>query len=148
MSYNFSFNLDTITNAAQNVIETYADKKIFALHGNMGVGKTTFIKTICKILGVTETVNSPTYGIIAEYKGFYNSQEIQIAHMDWYRLKNTNEAFDAGVLEYLQNNSIYCFIEWPSIASEILPINTLHLQIDIISETERIVSEYSPIALP
>jgi tRNA threonylcarbamoyladenosine biosynthesis protein TsaE len=135
MSYIFT--LATIGEAARKIIAAYNTQKIFALHGSMGAGKTTLINAICKALGVTEHTSSPTYGIIAEYNGVYNNLPVKICHMDWYRLRGAAEAIDAGVVEYLHNPSYYCFVEWPSIAPSLLPANTLHLEIKILSEQDR-----------
>ena len=106
--------------------------KIIALYGEMGAGKTTLITTLCKIADVRDTVNSPTFSIINEYKSKYGT----IFHMDWYRLKDENEAREAGVEEAIYSNCI-CFVEWPERALQLLPNNTLNIYLSAISEDKR-----------
>ena len=106
--------------------------KIIALYGEMGAGKTTLITTLCKIADVRDTVNSPTFSIINEYKSKYGT----IFHMDWYRLKDENEARQAGVEEAIYSNCI-CFVEWPERALQLLPNNTLNIYLSAISEDKR-----------
>lgn len=100
--------------AAKNLLEFYPDTKIFLLNGNLGAGKTTFVKYICQHLGCDDDVRSPTYSLINEYR---SKQEI-LYHMDLYRLESVEEAIDIGIEDYL-NAGKYCFIEWPDI---ILPL--------------------------
>ncbi|MBN4066136.1 tRNA (adenosine(37)-N6)-threonylcarbamoyltransferase complex ATPase subunit type 1 TsaE, partial [Candidatus Amoebophilus asiaticus] len=92
-------------------------------YGELGVGKTTFIKAICSKLGVTDLVNSPTFAIVNEYQG-----EEPIYHLDFYRIKNENEVYDIGFEEYLKNG-YYCFIEWPSRINNLLPENAVRVYI-------------------
>jgi tRNA threonylcarbamoyladenosine biosynthesis protein TsaE len=141
----YTFTLNNIDALATTVLKQFPQQKIFALHGSMGAGKTTFINALCKHLGVTENTSSPTYGIIAEYKGMLDGAHISICHMDWYRLRDSAEAFDAGVMDYLQNNMFYCFIEWPSIAYSLLPSHTMHLHLQVQSETTRVLEIKEPI---
>ncbi len=138
MSY--TFNLNDIHIIAAEILAAYPTQKVFALHGQMGAGKTTLVNAFCKALGVTESTSSPSYAIIAEYKGLINNQVISICHMDWYRLRDSAAAFDAGVMDYLQNPNYYCFIEWPTIAESLLPADALHLTINILKETQRSVT--------
>ncbi len=134
------YTLDKLPLVATNILEKYPDVKLFALHGDMGAGKTTLVNAFCKVLGVSEKTSSPTYGIASEYIGNYKTQPINICHMDWYRLRNAQEVIDSGMLEYLHAPDYYCFIEWPEIAPEILPEHTLHLQINTFSASERKIS--------
>jgi ATPase, YjeE family len=92
-------------------------KKQFALYGNMGVGKTTFVKEICHQLGVKQVVTSPTFALINEY----NTSDNQLVyHFDFYRINKVEELFDFGYEDYLYSSN-YCFIEWPEKAEGILP---------------------------
>ena len=93
-----------------------AGHRVFQLHGQMGSGKTTFVKAICKMLGVTETVNSPTFSIVHEYEGRDGQL---IYHFDLYRVKNENELFDIGFEQYTGGDA-WCFIEWPEKAAGLL----------------------------
>jgi tRNA threonylcarbamoyladenosine biosynthesis protein TsaE len=95
----------------------------------MGAGKTTFIHELCDLLGVEDTVSSPTFAIINEYHFLHGGIDKIIYHMDWYRIRNTAEAITAGVEDALSQKNAYCFIEWPEKARELLP--KPHLWIDI-----------------
>jgi tRNA threonylcarbamoyladenosine biosynthesis protein TsaE len=100
-------------------------KKQFALYGNMGVGKTTFIKELCRQLGVIQVVTSPTFALINEY---HTSDHQIVYHFDLYRINKTEELFDLGYEDYLYSSN-YCFIEWPEKAENMLPdhIQTVYL---------------------
>jgi tRNA threonylcarbamoyladenosine biosynthesis protein TsaE len=93
----------------------------------MGAGKTTFIKAICKYFGVEDIVSSPTFAIINEY---LTSDQEQIFHFDFYRLKNAGELFDIGYEDYFYSNS-YCLIEWPEKIEEFLPEETIRVDITV-----------------
>ncbi|MBX9734545.1 MAG: tRNA (adenosine(37)-N6)-threonylcarbamoyltransferase complex ATPase subunit type 1 TsaE [Chitinophagaceae bacterium] len=108
-------------------------KKIWAFDAPMGAGKTTFIHALCGYLGVEATVSSPTYAIVNEYAA---NKIPLIYHMDWYRLKDEQEALDAGIEDIL-NSGNHCFIEWPERASQLLPESTLYLGIEILDEQTR-----------
>jgi len=92
-------------------------KQIVAFFGNMGVGKTTLIKAICKNLGVTDPVNSPTFSIINEYNTI---DAEKIYHFDFYRINKSREAMEIGLEEYLYSNSL-CLMEWPEKIIDLLP---------------------------
>jgi tRNA threonylcarbamoyladenosine biosynthesis protein TsaE len=97
--------------ACKKLIEFAGRSKVIAFNGEMGAGKTTFIKELCKTLGSQDDFGSPTYSIVNEYK----LPKGKIFHFDLYRLKNEEELFDLGFEEYLQSGN-YCFIEWPELA--------------------------------
>ncbi len=99
---------------------------IFAFYGEMGVGKTTFIKEIYTVLGVIDEVTSPTFALINEYKTQNNTQ---LYHFDLYRIHSIEEALQIGVEDYLESGCI-CMIEWPEIIEPLLPEHTcrVHLQ--------------------
>ena len=108
--------------------------KIIAFYGEMSVGKTTFIKSLCTHLGVDSSeVCSPTYAIVNEYEA-KSSQKIY--HFDFYRIKDENEAFDMGYEEYFYSEA-YCFIEWPEKIANLLPEKLLTIRIECV-ENERI----------
>jgi len=119
------FTLNEIEDAAKTFLANTAPCKVIALHGEMGAGKTTFVHAICNVLGVKDTVGSPTFSIINQYQT--NSAEI-IYHIDLYRLKDEEEAIQAGVEDCLYSGN-YCFVEWPDRAPAIFPDNTLHISI-------------------
>lgn len=118
---------------SEELLSHCKNDKIFLFYGELGSGKTTFIKSICKLLGVKNLVTSPTFSIVNEYK---NNNET-IYHLDFYRLKNINEAYDIGLEEYFSNGS-YCFVEWPSTIEKILPVNAVKIFIENI-EGKRIL---------
>ena len=99
--------------------------KILLFHGDMGVGKTTLIKEICKILGTEDLINSPTFSIVNEY--ITNTNEI-IYHFDFYRIKNEEEALNLGIEDYFYSNA-WCLIEWPSVIQNLVPLknSTIHI---------------------
>ncbi|HRN47482.1 MAG TPA: tRNA (adenosine(37)-N6)-threonylcarbamoyltransferase complex ATPase subunit type 1 TsaE [Niabella sp.] len=110
--------------------------KILALHGEMGSGKTTLVHTICDYLGVKDTVGSPTFSIINEYSFQAEGKEQPIFHIDLYRLKDEEEAVRTGVEDTLYSGS-YCFVEWPEVAPEIFPDDTLHVFISLAGNEKR-----------
>jgi tRNA threonylcarbamoyladenosine biosynthesis protein TsaE len=110
--------------------------KVFAFYGELGAGKTTLIRAICKQLGVEEEISSPTYNIVNEYI----AGEQKVFHFDLYRVKDAEELFDIGFEEYLSSGNI-CLIEWPEIAENLLPhgkINTIRISREEWSEARRI----------
>ncbi|HET6245776.1 MAG: tRNA (adenosine(37)-N6)-threonylcarbamoyltransferase complex ATPase subunit type 1 TsaE [Bacteroidetes bacterium] len=109
--------LQELTIAADLLLDFKEDNKIFAFFGAMGSGKTSFIKAICRKLGVESNVTSPTFSIVNEYLGSGNSV---IYHFDFYRIKNELEAFDIGFEDYIYSGNL-CFIEWPEKIAGLLP---------------------------
>ena len=116
--------------AANHLLQEAEDYRIWCFHGDLGAGKTTCIQALCHTLGVAETVTSPTFGLMHAY---HASQGKTIYHFDFYRLKNKEEAVDIGCEEYF-NSGAYCFIEWPAVASSLLP--NLHLDLFLSMEKE------------
>jgi tRNA threonylcarbamoyladenosine biosynthesis protein TsaE len=129
-----NYQLKDINNAANQFWNAVKDKKVFAFHGNMGAGKTTFILALCEMKGVKEVMSSPTFSIINEYFFTSNSGTGKIYHIDLYRLKDEEEAIRAGVEDCFYSDHI-CFIEWPEKAPGILPAATLHVFIEL-SDTQ------------
>jgi tRNA threonylcarbamoyladenosine biosynthesis protein TsaE len=113
-----------VTNAAEDFMAKMKDRKVFAFHGKMGAGKTTLIKAICRELGVEDTVNSPTFSIINEYRR--NTGGTPIYHFDFYRINHPDEVEDLGLEEYFFSGAL-CLIEWPEIIDRWLPDNTAHV---------------------
>ena len=109
--------INDLPKIAKSIINKFKNERIFALYGEMGSGKTTFIKEICKYLGVKDTITSPTFALINEYTG--NNEE-KIYHFDFYRIESQEEAFDFGYEEYFFDDK-YCFIEWPELIESLLP---------------------------
>lgn len=125
--------LDTITDAAIEFVKQMGDNTVFAFHGEMGAGKTTFIKAICEKLGVTDVINSPTFAIINEYRS--DSGEL-IYHFDFYRINKEEEAFDFGYEDYFFSGSL-CFIEWPERIESLLPHDTIHVTVKEVEGGQR-----------
>jgi tRNA threonylcarbamoyladenosine biosynthesis protein TsaE len=120
-----NFSLGDIDTAAAQLLKAAAGKTVFAFHGEMGAGKTTFIHALCGVMGVKGAVSSPTFSIINQY---ISAAGDTIYHMDLYRLKDANEAVNAGVEDCLYSQSI-CLVEWPEKAPGIFPDDTLHITI-------------------
>jgi tRNA threonylcarbamoyladenosine biosynthesis protein TsaE len=112
--------LDGLNKAAKSVLKALGSNRIVCLYGSMGAGKTTFIQSLCKELGVTDNVVSPTFAIVNEYN---SASGTPIYHFDFYRIKRIEEVFDFGYEEYFYTSKGYCFIEWPELIEEILPDN-------------------------
>ena len=110
------FSLDEINEVAQNIL-SQNPKKVILFNGNMGVGKTTLIKSLAKNLGVNDATSSPTFSLVNEYQ-IANNQYIY--HFDVYRLKNETEALDMGIDEYLYSGN-WCFIEWAENIPNLIP---------------------------
>ena len=108
--------LDSLPNAAQQIIATAQDYKLWAFYGEMGAGKTTLIKAICKELGVSEAISSPTFSLVNEYKGADNNI---IYHFDFYRIKSLEEVYDIGYEDYFYSGNL-CLIEWPEKVEELI----------------------------
>ena len=115
-----------INQAAKQFVEFMGEDKVFAFYGSMGAGKTTIIKAICKELGVKESVTSPTFAIINEYK---DGEGNSIYHFDFYRINKLEEAFDFGYEDYFYSGNL-CFIEWPEIVESLLPTNCVKVTIE------------------
>jgi tRNA threonylcarbamoyladenosine biosynthesis protein TsaE len=127
------FTLDGIRAAAEQLLELAAGKKVLAFEGDMGAGKTTFIHALCEVMGVKDVVSSPTYAVINQYL----TQSAQtIYHIDLYRLRDEEEAVNAGVEDCLYSGH-HCFVEWPQRATGIFPGDTLYVSLAVIDDTTR-----------
>jgi tRNA threonylcarbamoyladenosine biosynthesis protein TsaE len=129
------FTLKEISGSANSFWKHVGDSRVFAFHGDMGAGKTTFIHALCDALGVKDIVGSPTFSIINEY-GFTNSKTGKIYHIDLYRLKDEEEAIQAGVEDCLYSDQI-CFVEWPDRAPGIFPEDTVHVYMEVPDSVQR-----------
>ncbi|MGL4993382.1 MAG: tRNA (adenosine(37)-N6)-threonylcarbamoyltransferase complex ATPase subunit type 1 TsaE [Bacteroidales bacterium] len=110
--------LETIHETAREFINMMQEASVFAFYGDMGAGKTTFIKAICEVLGVEDVINSPTFAIVNEYRSATNGELIY--HFDFYRINKIEEAYDFGYEDYFFSGSL-CLIEWPEKVDELLP---------------------------
>ncbi|MBK7308409.1 MAG: tRNA (adenosine(37)-N6)-threonylcarbamoyltransferase complex ATPase subunit type 1 TsaE [Chitinophagaceae bacterium] len=128
-----NFSLNEIEAAAEKLLTEAGNYKVFAFHGDMGAGKTTFIHALCEAMNITDVVTSPTFSIINQYK----TREGQaVYHMDLYRIKDENEAINAGVEDCLFSGH-RCLVEWPEKAPGVFPDETLHIYITSIDDKTR-----------
>jgi tRNA threonylcarbamoyladenosine biosynthesis protein TsaE len=125
--------IEEIHDTAKKFVKKIGDKKIFAFNGKMGAGKTTFIKAICEVMGVKETINSPTFSIVNEYEAADGSI---IYHFDCYRINKIQEALDLGAEEYLYSGNL-CFIEWSENIAPLLPDTLVNVDIHEIENKKR-----------
>jgi len=125
-----NYNLEELKQASDYVLKNI-NSKILLVCGEVGSGKTTLIKEICKQLKVEDTVTSPTYTLINEY----NANDGLVIHMDLYRIKNNEDINDLGLFEYFDNKFI--IIEWPEKIMNDLDCNHSVLKIDLTNVNER-----------
>lgn len=116
--------LDGIAGAAREFVAQIGNHRVFAFYGTMGAGKTTFIKAVCEQLGVKDAVTSPTFAIVNEYESDMGA----IYHFDFYRIKNLREVMDLGFEDYAYSGNL-CLMEWPELIEELLPENTVNVNI-------------------
>lgn len=128
------FTLDDLDAVAKKLLKASENTKVWSFHGEMGAGKTTLIKAVCRELGVHSVMTSPTFSIVNEYQG--NEGNDIIYHFDCYRLKNEEEAYDIGAEEYLDSGRL-CLIEWPERIASLLPAERFEIKIEIESPVER-----------
>ncbi|MDR0422947.1 MAG: tRNA (adenosine(37)-N6)-threonylcarbamoyltransferase complex ATPase subunit type 1 TsaE [Proteiniphilum sp.] len=128
-------NLEALQTAAGEFVRRTGGRGVFAFYGEMGAGKTTFIRAVCRELGVTESVTSPTFAIVNEYG---TDDGATVYHFDFYRVRGTEELFDLGCEEYFCSGHP-CFIEWPGVAEPVLPEETVRLRIRETEEGGRIM---------
>lgn len=132
------YDLKELGSAAEKVLAYAGNRKIWCFAGELGAGKTTFIKAICQYLKVQESVTSPTYSLVNEYTFITpdESSEQYLYHLDLYRLKQIEEALDIGIEEYLYGEN-YCFIEWAEIIEPILPEDAMKISLTIVEDSVR-----------
>lgn len=130
----FIFSLDEIENIARELI-AQKPNKVILFHGEMGAGKTTFIKQLAKELGVTEATSSPTFSLVNEYQTTDNQV---VYHFDFYRLKTESEALDMGVEEYLYSGN-WCFIEWAEQIPNLIPETHSIITIQELADGKRLL---------
>ena len=130
------YTLHQIKQTAAQFWKVAGNATVFAFHGAMGAGKTTLIHALCDVKGVKDVVGSPTFSIINEYVYIQDDVAKKIYHIDLYRLKDEEEAFQAGIEDCLYSGHI-CLVEWPEKAASILPENIVHICIDAIDPLTR-----------
>ena len=124
---------DELPDVAQAVIRSLGRRTVVAFRGGMGAGKTTLIREIVAALGSADTVTSPTFAIVNQYKGEGNRR---IHHFDFYRIDDQREAYDFGYEEYFYSGDL-CLVEWPEKIEQLLPENTMNVRITADSDTAR-----------
>jgi tRNA threonylcarbamoyladenosine biosynthesis protein TsaE len=118
------------------VLDIAAGRRKWLLYGDLGAGKTAFVKAFCRHLGTTETASSPTFSLVNEYFYTENGVKQVIRHMDLYRLNNIDEALDIGIEDYLDDPD-YTLIEWPEVIEPLLPPAILKIHIEITGDSAR-----------
>ncbi len=121
--------------SALDILQRTEPHRVFAFEGQMGAGKTTFIKHLCEQMGTSDVVNSPTFAIVNVYD-VKLPQPGEVYHFDCYRLKDIREAMDFGAEEYLYSGN-YCFIEWPELIESLLPEDTVYIRITPLENGDR-----------
>lgn len=136
MNTTYKLQLTNIECIARQFVEEQSDGRVFAFYGQMGAGKTTFIAAVCKVLGIEEPVNSPTFAIVNEYVADNGET---VCHFDCYRLNTLRDALNIGIEEYFASGNI-CFIEWAENIEELLPADTVRVNIVVEDDGSREVS--------
>ena len=126
------FTIDKLESVAQQII-AQQPARVILFHGEMGVGKTTLIKQLCKTLGVTEATSSPTFSLVNEYETITNQI---VYHFDFYRLKNEMEALDMGADDYFYSGN-WCFIEWAEKIPNLIPEEHAIITIELVDDGKR-----------
>lgn len=121
---------------AKKVVDLLKDFPVACFSGEMGAGKTTFIKEICKELGVMDNTSSPTFSIVNEY---LDAGDHSIYHFDFFRVKNLKEAIDIGADEYFYSGDP-CLIEWPEMIKDLIPEEHLEISIKLVDNNHRELS--------
>lgn len=129
------FQLNEIGEVAKDFWAALAGKRVFAFHGEMGAGKTTFIHALCDEKGIKDVVGSPSFSLINEYET-NDIIPITIYHLDLYRIKDEEEAIRAGIEDALLSRNI-CLVEWPGKIPGLLPDETVHVNIELVDNNRR-----------
>jgi len=125
--------LAQLDDVAKQILTKYANHRVFSFNGEMGAGKTTVIKALCKYLGVQNIPSSPTFAIVNEY---WTSQNEPVYHFDFYRIERPEEAIAIGIFEYLESGH-YCFMEWSENIETTLNEERVIIKIERIDEQTR-----------
>lgn len=119
--------INDLSRAAAEIIEAIGDRRIVALRGNMGAGKTTLVAEMMRQLGMDDEASSPTFAIVNEYHSSNTGQTVY--HFDFYRLESSAEAYDIGIEDYWDSGNL-CLMEWTENIEDILPDDTLFIEIE------------------
>jgi tRNA threonylcarbamoyladenosine biosynthesis protein TsaE len=129
---------DDLGMVARALLDAHPQARIFAFYGSMGSGKTTFIKALCKVLGVADTVNSPSFAIVNQY---ISGEGAPVFHFDFYRIKKPEEALDIGYEDYFFSG-YYNFVEWPEKIEHLLPGEAVRVDVLVDETTGNRVFEF------
>ena len=126
---------EDLERAAKEFLQAIGSERLIALYGSMGAGKTTFTAALCKVLGVEDPVCSPTFTLVNEYR---LPDGGMMYHFDFYRLKNSGEALDIGLYDYLDSGCL-CLMEWPEVIEDLLPEKTLAVHLEVLPDGTRVL---------
>lgn len=135
----FSFQINTIEElpqAAEAFLKHFPNERLFAFYGKMGAGKTTLIKALCRALGSTDPITSPTFALVNEYS---TAGSERIFHFDFYRIKSMEEALDIGFDDYIYSGK-YCMMEWPENVEDLLPEEIVKVEIEVLDSSARTIT--------
>ena len=130
--------LKDLPQIASQLLDFADDRKVIAFFGEMGSGKTTFIKAICEQIGVKNAMSSPTFALVNEY---ITAEGDLIYHFDFYRIKNEMEAIDIGIEEYFYSGN-YCLVEWSEKILNLLPKEIVRVTIEVENELRNFTFQY------
>ncbi|MCH8904158.1 MAG: tRNA (adenosine(37)-N6)-threonylcarbamoyltransferase complex ATPase subunit type 1 TsaE [Bacteroidetes bacterium] len=133
-----------LSEVSSYILENYNEDRIFAISGEMGAGKTTLVKDLCRTLGVEINMSSPTFALVNEYYYFpeNSAENTPVYHLDFYRISNIKEALDAGFEHYIYSGN-YCFIEWPEKVESLLEDIAIRIKIEESGNQERNITIYN-----
>ena len=129
---NKNYSLQDLPKIASEIISS-AKNKTLLFYGQMGVGKTTLIKELCKSLGVLDNISSPTFSLVNEYQTANNDK---VYHFDFYRIENEEEAYDIGIEDYFDSKN-WCFVEWPENIENLLPLDAVEIHLSLLDDEQR-----------
>jgi tRNA threonylcarbamoyladenosine biosynthesis protein TsaE len=129
---NKNYSLQDLPKIASEII-TSAKNKTLLFYGQMGVGKTTLIKELCKSLGVLDNISSPTFSLVNEYQTANNDK---VYHFDFYRIEDEEEAYDIGIEDYFDSKN-WCFVEWPENIENLLPLDAVEIHLSLLDDEQR-----------
>lgn len=118
--------IEGLEEAAKAFVAAMGERSVFAFYGKMGAGKTTFIKALCKALGIEDIVNSPTFSLVNEYRSDTTGELVY--HFDFYRINKIEEVYDMGYEDYFYSGAV-CLIEWPELVEDLLPEDAVRVEI-------------------
>jgi tRNA threonylcarbamoyladenosine biosynthesis protein TsaE len=121
---------------AQNLLKKYSDVKIWLFEGQLGAGKTAFVKAFCSVLGVEDKVSSPTFALVNEY---FSPLVGTVFHFDLYRCEELRDILRIGFYEYLENEN-YCFLEWANLVEKSLEMPFIKISLSVLSDSSRMLN--------